>query len=37
MATSFPTDATAVCFQMPNEVDALHAAQVTPRVGTVRE
>ena len=37
MAAAFPAEAGAVRFEMPNEVDALHAARITPKAGMVRE
>lgn len=37
MTAAFPQEAAALGFQMPTEVDALHGAGTTPRVGTVRE
>ena len=37
MTAAFPEEAAALRFQMPNEVDAFHAAGATPRGGTVRE
>jgi hypothetical protein len=37
MTAAFPEEAAALCFQMSNEVDALHAAEATPRGGTARE
>ena len=37
MTAAFPAEAAALRFQMPNQVNAFHAAGATPRGGMVRE